>query len=59
MTALDIDWRARCNLARSILDQREPSWHTAYLAIKALKGASIEDLMRADGGVQMRQDGVA
>lgn len=40
-----IDWRTRCQLAKSILDQREPSEEAGVLAYKALEGHSLEALL--------------
>lgn len=42
------DWRARCNLARSILSQREASALAARLATAALAGASVDALRTID-----------
>jgi hypothetical protein len=41
-------WQSRINLARSILNQREPSEHTATLAKYALDGATIEQIRALD-----------
>ena len=43
-----IDWRARINLARALLNHREPSEHVAGLAVMALDGASIDEVVIAD-----------
>ena len=43
-----IDWRSRCNLAASILNQREPSAKTARMATAALAGADVDALMVID-----------
>lgn len=40
-----VDWQGRCNLARSILDQRPAGQHTADLARLALDGATVQDLL--------------
>jgi len=42
------DWRGRCNLAASILNQREPSAKTARMATAALAGADVDALMVMD-----------
>lgn len=36
---------ARVNLALSLLNHRSPSEHTVDLAIRALQGATVEELM--------------
>lgn len=41
-------WKSRINLARSILNNRQPSAHIADLARRALDGASLDDLMTLD-----------
>lgn len=41
-------WAGRCNLARSILNQREACEQTAQLARAALEGASVESLAAAE-----------
>lgn len=43
-----VDWNARIALARSILNQREPSEHTARMATAALTGATMGVLMALD-----------
>jgi len=42
------DWQSRCNLAASILNQREPSAKTARMATAALAGADVDALMVID-----------
>lgn len=43
-----VNWRERCNLARSILNHREPSDHNTALAVLALYGTTAEDLFEMD-----------
>jgi hypothetical protein len=44
--AAEPDWTARVRLAQSILNQRDPEQDTAELAVMALRGASIADLVQ-------------
>lgn len=38
------NWRSRCNIARSLLNQREPSERLIELVHAALDGATVQDL---------------
>lgn len=42
------DPHARANLALSLLQQREHTEHTIDLAVMALRGADLEQLIQAD-----------
>ena len=44
----ETDWAPRCRLAQSILNHREPSPLAARLAMLALTGASITDMLEVD-----------
>lgn len=43
-----VNWQARCNIARSLLNHRPASALTAMLAANALDGYGVEDLMRIE-----------
>ena len=54
-----IDWQARCNLAASILNQREPSHDTAMVARMALNGCSIDYIRKFEADVAASRAQVA
>lgn len=56
---IPIDWRARCNLARSVLDQREPSWLTVHVAHMALNGLGIDQIRAEESRLAAMEDGAA
>lgn len=58
-TTATIDWVARCNLARAVLDQREPSWLTVHVAHMALNGLDIDRIRAEEARLATMKDGAA
>lgn len=55
----EIDWAARCKLAASILNQREPSWLTVHVAHMALNGVGIDRIRAEQDRLAMMLGGAA